>query len=76
PVGITADVGLGIGGFGALIIGGQINPALAREDIPEPVRVSSSGMFFVGFRGNILWGAPAALAVTTHAVTQRSVVAP
>ncbi len=76
PIGVTADIGLSIGGFGAIVVGGQLNPPLAREDIPETVRISSSGMFFVGFRGNILWGAPAALAVTTHAITQRRVVAP
>jgi len=71
PVGFTADVGVGIGGFGAIVFGGQYDSPLAREDIPEQYRVSSSGMFFVGFRGNILWGAPAAAAVVTHGLTQR-----
>jgi hypothetical protein len=33
-------------------------------------------MFFVGFRGNVLWGVPAAAAVGTHAAVQRSVHAP
>jgi hypothetical protein len=30
---------------------------------------SAAGMFFLGFRGNILWGAPAGAAVGTHAAT-------
>jgi len=76
PVGFTADVGFGIGGFGALVIGGQYDSPLAREDIPEQFRTSASGMFFVGFRGNILWGAPAGAAVLTHGLTQRLVEQP
>ncbi|MGH1341004.1 MAG: hypothetical protein ACRBN8_05605 [Nannocystales bacterium] len=76
PVGFTADVGFGLGGFGAIVLGGQYDSPLAREDIPEQYRTSAGGAFFVGFRGNILWGAPAAAAVATHAVTQRSVETP
>lgn len=76
PVGFTADVGVGIGGFGAIVIGGQYDSPLAREDVPEQFRVSAAGMFFLGFRGNILWGAPAAAAVVTHGVTQRTVEQP
>ncbi len=71
PVGITGDIGVGLGGFGAIIFGGQYDSPLAREDVPERFRTSSSGMLFVGFRGNILWGAPAAAAVVTHGLTQR-----
>jgi hypothetical protein len=71
PVGITGDIGVGLGGFGAIIFGGQYDSPLAREDVPERFRTSSSGMLFVGFRGNILWGAPAAAAVMTHGLTQR-----
>jgi hypothetical protein len=33
----------------------------------------AAGMFYLGFRGNILWGAPAALAVGTHAATTASI---
>ncbi|MCX4242603.1 hypothetical protein [Paraliomyxa miuraensis] len=70
PVGFTADVGVGIGGFGAIVLGGQYDSPLAREDIPEEYRVYTSGMFYVGFRGNILWGGPAAAAVAAHASTR------
>lgn len=71
PVGVTADVGLSIGGFAAIVFGGQYDSPLAREDVPERFRTQASGMLFVGFRGNILWGAPAAAAVATHGLTQR-----
>jgi hypothetical protein len=71
PVGFTADVGIGIGGFGAIIIGGQYDSPFAREDVPERFRTQAAGTFFVGFRGNILWGGPAAAAVLTHTLTQR-----
>ncbi|MCB9705122.1 MAG: hypothetical protein H6711_24810 [Myxococcales bacterium] len=71
PPGVTMDVGVGLGGFGALIFGGQYDAPLVREDVPEVARVYPSGMFFVGFRGNIVWGAPAALAVGTHALSQK-----
>ncbi|MCH9680439.1 MAG: hypothetical protein K0V04_03310 [Deltaproteobacteria bacterium] len=70
PVGFTADVGFGLGGFGAIVIGGQYDSPLAREDVPEEFRVVSSGMFYVGFRGNILWGGPAVAAVASHASTR------
>jgi hypothetical protein len=76
PVGFTGDIGVGIGGWGAIIVGGQYDSPLAREEVPEEFRISTSGQFFVGFRGNILWGAPAAAAVATHAATQRSVTPP
>lgn len=76
PIGITADVGVGLGGFGSLIVGGQFDTPLARTDVPDSQKVVPSGMFFIGFRGNIVWGAPAALAVGTHAVTNRYVHAP
>jgi hypothetical protein len=71
PVGFTADIGIGLGGFGALVVGGQYDSPLAREDIPEQFRVSAGGAFFIGFRGNILWGGPAAAAILTHTLTQR-----
>ncbi len=70
PVGFQADVGFGLGGFGAIVLGGQYDSPLAREEVPEEYRVVSSGMFFVGFRGNILWGGPAAAAVAAHASTR------
>ncbi|MCA9706550.1 MAG: hypothetical protein KDK70_11925 [Myxococcales bacterium] len=70
PVGFQADVGLGLGGFGAIVLGGQYDSPLAREDVPEQYRVVASGMFYVGFRGNILWGGPAAAAVAAHASTR------
>lgn len=76
PVGIHADVGFGLGGFGSIVVGGQYDSPLAREDLPEQFRVASSGMFYVGFRGNILWGGPLAGAVATHAITQRRVTNP
>ncbi|MEX1361567.1 MAG: hypothetical protein AB1Z98_00450 [Nannocystaceae bacterium] len=69
-IGFAADVGFGLGGFGAIVIGGQYDSPLAREDIPEEYREVSSGMFYVGFRGNILWGGPAAAAVAAHASTR------
>ena len=71
PVGLSADIGLNVGGWGAIIVGGQYDSPLAREEIPEKFRVSAGGQVFVGFRGNILWGAPAVAAVTTHAVLGR-----
>jgi hypothetical protein len=73
PVGVTLDVGVGIGGFGAIVVGGQYDSPLARDDVPEQFHVSAAGMFFVGFRGNIVWGGPAAAGVVTHVVTQRTV---
>lgn len=76
PVGFTADVGFGLGGFGAIVVGGQYDSPLAREEIEDRFRTSAGGAFFIGFRGNILWGGPAAAAVATHAVTQRSVQTP
>ncbi len=76
PVGFTADVGFGIGGFGSIVVGGQFDAPLAREGIAEVEYASAGGMFFLGFRGNIVWGAPAALAVGTHAIANRSVRAP
>jgi hypothetical protein len=71
PVGVTADIGLSIGGFAAVVFGGQYDSPLAREDVPERFRTQASGMLFMGIRGNILWGAPAAAAVATHGLTQR-----
>ncbi len=76
PVGFTADVGFGLGGFGALVFGVQFDSPLAREDVPEVEQTSSAGMFFLGFRGNIVWGAPAAMAVGTHALANRRVTRP
>lgn len=70
PVGFQADIGFGLGGFGSIVLGGQYDSPLAREEVPEPYRVVASGMFYVGFRGNILWGAPAAVAVGAHAATR------
>jgi hypothetical protein len=70
PVGFQADVGFGLGGFGAIVVGGQYDSPLAREDVSEQYRVVSSGMFFVGFRGNILWGGPALAAVAAHGSTR------
>ncbi len=70
PVGFQADVGFGLGGFGSIVFGGQYDSPLAREEIPEEYRVVSSGMFYVGFRGNILWGGPAVAAVAAHASTR------
>jgi hypothetical protein len=72
PMGVTADIGLSVGGWGAIIFGGQYDSPLAREEIPEKFRVSAAGQVFVGFRGNILWGAPAAASVGTHIAIQRT----
>jgi hypothetical protein len=71
PLGITADIGISVGGWGAIILGGQYDSPLAREEISEKFRISAGGQVFVGFRGNILWGAPAAAAVGTHAAMRR-----
>lgn len=76
PIGVHADVGIGIGGWGAIIVGGQYDSPLAREDLPEQFRVSSSGTFYIGFRGNIIWGAPLAGAIATHGLTQGRVTPP
>ncbi|MCR9159342.1 MAG: hypothetical protein ACE37F_08505 [Nannocystaceae bacterium] len=76
PVGFTADVGFGLGGFGSIVVGGQYDSPFAREEISDEYRTAAGGAFFIGFRGNILWGGPAAAAVATHAVTQRSVQTP
>jgi hypothetical protein len=72
PIGVTADIGLSIGGWGAIIFGGQYDSPLAREEIPEKFRVSAAGQVFVGFRGNILWGAPAAASIGTHIALSRT----
>lgn len=71
PIGITADIGLNVGGWGAIILGGQYDTPLAREELPEKFRISAAGQVFVGFRGNIVWGVPAAAAVGTHIAIQR-----
>jgi hypothetical protein len=71
PVGITGDIAFGFGGFGALVFGGQYDSPLARQDIPGEYRTAAAGMLYFGFRGNILWGAPAAAALATHGLTQR-----
>jgi hypothetical protein len=71
PVGITADIAFGFGGFGALVFGGQYDSPLARQDIPGEYRTAAAGMLYFGFRGNILWGAPAGAALATHGLTQR-----
>ena len=71
PIGVSADVGLSLGGFAALVFGGQYDSPLAREDVPERFRTQASGMLYFGIRGNIIWGAPAAAAVATHGLTQR-----
>ena len=76
PLGFTADIGFGIGGFGSIVVGGQFDSPLAREDVPDVERTQASGMFYIGFRGNILWGLPAAAAIGTHAATNRLVKAP
>ena len=76
PIGFVADVGIGLGGFGAIVLGGQFDSPLAREDVPERARTPAAGMFYIGFRGNILWGAPAAIGVATHAAALRGVNAP
>ena len=76
PMGFVADIGIGIGGFGAIVVGGQFDSPLAREDVTEQARTPAAGMFYIGFRGNILWGAPAALGVATHAAALRGVRAP
>jgi hypothetical protein len=76
PMGFVADIGIGLGGFGAIVLGGQFDSPLAREDVPEKARTPAAGMFYIGFRGNILWGLPAALGVATHAAALRGVNAP
>jgi hypothetical protein len=72
PIGIQADFGVGLGGWGSLIVGAQYDSPLAREDLSEEFHVASSGMVYFGFRGNILWGAPLVGAVATHTLAQRS----
>jgi len=76
PIGFVADVGIGLGGFGAIVLGGQFDSPLAREDVPERARTPAGGMFYIGFRGNILWGAPAVFGVATHAAALRAVNTP
>lgn len=76
PIGFVAEIGVGLGGFGAIVLGGQFDSPLAREDVTEKARTPAGGMFFLGFRGNILWGAPAAIGVATHAAALRGVRAP
>lgn len=73
PIGFTADVGFGIGGYGAIVLGGQYDAPLAN---PKTEQTTPGGMFFIGFRGNILWGAPAVFAVGAHAAGTRLVKAP
>jgi len=76
PAGVSLDVGFGFGGWGSIVVGGQLDTPLVREELPPVVRINPSGMVFIGFRGNLAWGAPAALGVATHAVTQRFVERP
>jgi hypothetical protein len=76
PIGFLAEVGVGLGGFGAIVLGGQFDSPLAREDVTERARTPAAGMFYIGFRGNILWGAPAVLGVATHAAALRAIKAP
>jgi hypothetical protein len=76
PVGFTADIGVGLGGFGAIVLGGQYDSPMAREEVPEQFHTSAAGMFFVGFRGNIIWGGPAAAAILTHGLTQQYAAEP
>lgn len=76
PIGFVADIGIGLGGFGAIVIGGQFDSPLAREEVTEQARTPAGGMFYIGFRGNILWGGPAVLGVATHAAALRGVKAP
>lgn len=76
PLGFAADVGFGLGGFGSIVVGGQFDSPLARTEIPPAERSLVSGMFYIGFRGNILWGLPAAAAVGTHAAANRVVKTP
>jgi hypothetical protein len=73
---VSLDVGFGFGGWGAIVLGGQLDTPLVREELPPVVRINPSGMVFIGFRGNLAWGGPAALGVATHAVTQRLVERP
>lgn len=76
PLGLVGDIGVGVGGWGAIVVGGQVDTPLARDELPDQVRISAGGTFFVGFRGNIAWGLPAVAAVGTHAAVQRTVTAP
>lgn len=76
PIGFTVDIGFGLGGFGAIVVGGQFDSPLAREDVPDAERTATGGMFYLGFRGNIVWGAPAAASVATHAIATRRITAP
>jgi hypothetical protein len=76
PIGFLAEIGVGLGGFGAIVLGGQFDNALAREDVTEQVRTPAGGMFYLGFRGNILWGGPAVLGVATHAAALRAIRPP
>lgn len=76
PIGFLAEVGVGLGGFGAIVLGGQFDSPLAREDVAEVARTPAGGMFYIGFRGNIVWGGPALLGVATHAAALRAINAP
>lgn len=76
PLGFAVDVGVGLGGFGAIVVGGQFDSPLAREDVPQDDWTASAGMFYLGFRGNIVWGAPAGAAVAAHAIANRRITAP
>jgi hypothetical protein len=76
PIGFLAEIGVGLGGFGAIVLGGQFDNPLAREDVTEQVRTPAGGMFYLGFRGNILWGGPAVLGVATHAAALRAIKPP
>ncbi len=76
PLGIAADLGFSVGGWGALVVGAQYDGSLVRDDVPAAMWRSAAAQFFVGFRGNILWGLPAISAVGTHAAVRRRVTAP
>jgi len=71
PIGFRGDLGINIGGWGAMIVGGEYQVPLITDGLPEGHHISAGGMFYAGFRGNILWGLPAATAVATHVLVNR-----
>ncbi len=76
PIGFVADIGTGLGGFGAIVLGGRPTAAARRaRTCRRRCAMQAGGMFYISFRGNILWGAPAAVR-RGHAHATRGVSAP
>lgn len=65
--GINFDLGVNLGGWGAIVIGGQYETPSVGAGTSQFLKRYSAGTFYLGFRGNILWGGPLAASIATQA---------